>query len=233
MCEHIVHSSLSFVSHFLDCIKLSEWLPRFVWMLFHVVHTLLFLPLCSTSRMKNLHRTLVAFCLVLVKRLTASVYRGQELTVLLRDIIVRMCTWNRNSLTFTISHSIYMYIMFVTFPSVFYWLWYCICFLQGVLFHLLFFCCCLFSQKEWERVFLCMYVYVRAYLFLFYFRLLCFSFFVTFSNSELFSMQLPPLFAQARSDIPLAPFYSLFHAERTSENTLVEVQGAVYTPLLC
>ena len=26
-------------------------------------------------------------------------------------------------------------------------------------------------------------------------------------------MQLPPLFAQARSDIPSAPFYSLFHDE--------------------
>ena len=170
MCEHIVHSSLSFVSHFLDCIKLSEWLPRFVWMLFHVVHTLLFLPLCSTSRMKNLHRTLVAFCLVLVKRLTASVYRGQELTVLLRDIIVRMCTWNRNSLTFTISHSIYMYIMFVTFPSVFYWLWYCICFLQGVLFHLLFFCffvVVFFLRKsERESFCVCMCMCVR----------ICFSF---------------------------------------------------------
>lgn len=168
MCEHIVHSSLSFVSHFLDCIKLSEWLPRFVWMLFHIVHTLLFLPLRSTSRMRNLHRTLVAFCLVLVRWLTASLCRGQELTVLLRDLIVRMCTWNRNSLTFTTSHSIYMYIMFVTFPSIFYWLWYCICFLQGVFFffpHLFF-----SSQKEWEKVFLCMYVYVRACLFLFYFR---------------------------------------------------------------
>ena len=175
MCEHIVHSSLSFVSRFSRLYKIIR-----------VTSTICVnvIP-CCTHHYYSFHSApprvwkiyivlLLPFVLCWWNGVTASVYRGQELTVLLRDIIVRMCTWNRNSLTFTISHSIYMYIMFVTFPSVF---------LLTVIMYLfpprcpfspfifIFFpSLSFFSQKEWERVFLCMYVYVRACLFLFYFR---------------------------------------------------------------